>query len=531
MPSKVRSLEEARIRSQEIHAKVQGITGRIREHVGVSREQRRKDAWLATRRFYVETERNLDAEIRAAVDALSGYDPEIHVLHEQLERSTEEFTQTLLSPILALRQGLADAPENRAGKTAELLLLVESAHDRLGEEPFADAVKHRESIKEALEIVSNAHTTVGATRDEENLSDAEEELLDEGNRHLEPPEVILMYQRQLEGINEQCCEQLTASSAKIETEKAALRNILPQCDEYIGQWRRENAVTRTPVELLLPEMSKLQVSEIERISQRLCLLRRKRRVVFRRWRQRRLEALHGARKEYKAWLEEKAEAVTALEKRTQAMMRAQVLRERLDDALASKHAREAGERMDAQKLADAEAVKKATLQERRRQYVEALRKRVQEHRKCREEVQREKAKRDAEKKHREKKLKLANSKVLAARVAHREKMTAIRAQEREFGRELVRAEAKERRARIQRALEKFGVRAAADPERLVAIPPHKKTEGEHPLPREIFERHGYGVEELERDPRYRLQAALYDAGLHMSNSGHEVLLSMAPKKI
>ncbi|KAF4694150.1 hypothetical protein FOZ60_008954 [Perkinsus olseni] len=495
MPSKVRSLEEARIRSQEIHAKVQGITGRIREQVGVSREQRRKDAWLATRRavhhqqgydltakvvtfrFYVETERSLDAEIRAAVEALSGYDPEIHVLYEQLERGTEEFTQTLLSPIFALRQGVADAPEKWAGKTAELLLLLESAHDRLGEEPFADAVKHRESIKEALEIVSNAHTTVGATRDDENLSDAEEELLDEGNRHLEPPEVLLMYQRQLGGINEQCCEQLTASSAKIETEKAALKM----------SSRRATSISDR-------EEGGLSFGGGAKGGSKRYI---------------------GARKEYKAWLEEKAEAVTALEKRTQAMMRAQVLRERLDDALASKHAREAGERMDAQKRADVEAVKEAALQEKgdKRRF------------------RGRKAKRDAEEKHREKKLKQATGKVLAARVAHREKMTAIRVQEREFSRELVRAEAEERRARIQRALEKFGVKAAADPERLVAIPPHKKTEGEHPLPREIFERHGYGVEELERDPRYRLQAALYEAGLHMSNSGHEVLLSMAPKEI
>ncbi|EER11122.1 merozoite surface protein, putative [Perkinsus marinus ATCC 50983] len=423
--------------------------------------------------------------------------------------------------ILALREGV------RVGQWThdETLELISNIHRELEEEPVVDLIGHRDSIREALEIVANAQTTGVVSRDIENLSDAEEELLEEGSRHLELPKVIVKYEKVLEEINQKCCEQLTTSSAKIKAVKAALMDVLPQC----GQLSLHAGVVGTALELLFPGVSKQRASEIKRLATHAGLLRRERRAIFRRWRERRLEALHAAQKQYKAWAEGKVEEVAALEKRTRVLVKAQALRERLDEALALKQALEAGERIEARERAEAASVREAAKEAQKRQYTEALKKRVEEHGRGKEEIMKEKARQDVVEKLRDEELRRAKRKMLAARVAYREKMATIRAAEQECRKEACRAEAEQRKLRIQRAIQKFRVTVEADPERLSAIPSHKKTTGEHPLPREIFRRDGYGIDDLEKDPRYRLQAALFEAGLYMSESGHEVMLSMVPR--
>ncbi|KAF4670530.1 hypothetical protein FOL47_001997 [Perkinsus chesapeaki] len=464
-------------------------------------------------------------ELEAAVEALSLYDPEIRKIYEQMRQDVEKFREDTLSPVLACHKILRDVPHSPS-ELAEFATFLDKAQKELGSQPMANMQEDRESIRVAARIVASVCTKPACMKDVENLSEEEEELLDEASHHLRPPQVILAYHKRLEDINGKCCAQLIKSTEEIDDEKAAMMKAFPNVKGQLGIC---HGMLATSPELLFPELSEAEVSAIVRAGEHIRLLNRRRRTIFRRWREERLEALHATRRQYHLWAREEAESVRKIEQKACALAKAQILRERLDDALADKRAREAGMRLELEELAQVEAAREKAEMAKRSQYEAVLRAKVETHRKVKAELEQIRVKEEAAARRAEKERKRRNRPLLAARVAYREKLAAIQAEERQFCREVAQLEVEERKLRIQRAIEKFCVRAEADESRLTAVPPHKNTEGEHPLPREIFERYGYGVDDLEKDPRYRLQAALFDAGLFMSKSGHNAMISMIPE--
>jgi len=93
-------------------------------------------------------------------------------------------------------------------------------------------------------------------------------------------------------------------------------------------------------------------------------------------------------------------------------------------------------------------------------------------------------------------------------------------------------EAREREARLQRAMEKLRVEAPRDPERLLKEPARLQAEAyRDPLVCVTRGPHaGFDEKRLMSDARYKLAAALQAAGLFDTKAGHEALAQVrAPK--
>ncbi|CBZ51550.1 conserved hypothetical protein [Neospora caninum Liverpool] len=129
----------------------------------------------------------------------------------------------------------------------------------------------------------------------------------------------------------------------------------------------------------------------------------------------------------------------------------------------------------------------------------------------------------------------------ARRIARRREIDAWRDHQRdERRRERLRRQ-QEIVQRIRRAAERLAVVAQSDPKRLLsdtgasrarAEAIKKEHEGERSESTRIKSfgvRHGYGTDTLLRDMRLKLSVALFEAGLHRSEAGHEALLSVGEK--
>ncbi|PFH34652.1 hypothetical protein BESB_066850 [Besnoitia besnoiti] len=129
----------------------------------------------------------------------------------------------------------------------------------------------------------------------------------------------------------------------------------------------------------------------------------------------------------------------------------------------------------------------------------------------------------------------------AVRVKRRREMDAWQHQQREERRRQILTRQQEIVERIRRAAERFGIVVESDPSRMMsetassrarveATKQERTEEAPEPARIQFFGvRHSYGTENLLRDMRLKLAVALFEAGLHRSQAGHEALLSMGPK--
>ncbi|CAD7957797.1 unnamed protein product [Amoebophrya sp. A25] len=122
--------------------------------------------------------------------------------------------------------------------------------------------------------------------------------------------------------------------------------------------------------------------------------------------------------------------------------------------------------------------------------------------------------------------------VHAARKRLRDQMEAAKAAERARLREQQQEQEEEAARRMERTLEKLKVAAPEDPERLFrmctsGVPRYFDPKGTI-CRNQVADVHGYFEERLQRDPRYRLSAALHKADMIQSDAARSALQSVRP---
>jgi len=252
---------------------------------------------------------------------------------------------------------------------------------------------------------------------------------------------------------------------------------------------------------------------------------------MKRWREDRAKALQNAKKEYSSWVSSVEASRAVHHSRLVHEHRALALREQVDLQRAE-HMTKLKEKQREKDREDREQKEKDKIeQEKQRKYQSDQRARAELWKEAKIELQHLEAEAERQREEQRKAEALAEAPFHAARVSHRREVERMKELERAAKLEAQETARLQKQARIAAALTKLRdrVQVEADPERLQQRPKHWDNEqGEQPLPKELFSRHGFSVECLMRDKRYRLGAAMFEAGLYQSQSAQLALKQLIP---